>query len=84
MPVDDTKLNTMLKAAHEKLSSNTIERSKLKSFIEGCAAITKVPTQDDPTIMEIPNDRMLGAKYSSTRRNEIYDKLLADKITLGL
>ena len=84
MPVDDTELATLLQSAYDKLTVITTERSKLKAFINAATTITKVPTQSDPEIMELPNDRMLGVKYSPTRRQAIYDKLLSDKPMLGL
>lgn len=84
MPVDDTELSKMLQSAYDELDIHNSKRSALKEFIQTCSEITKVPTQDDPTKMEVGNDRLLGTKLTEGRRQAIYTKLLADKTTLGL
>jgi len=84
MPVDDTELAAMMQSAHTKLNTNGIERAFLKNFIKTCTEITKVPSVDDPTKMEVGKDRLLGTKLTDTRRQEIYTKLVADKTTLGI
>lgn len=83
MPVDDTNLNNMLILAREKLDSNDEKQSQLRIFIAGCNEIKKTLGSSEGK-MEIKKDRYLGTKISVTRRQAIYDKLVADKITLGL
>lgn len=84
MPVNDTELKNMLDLANKELDSNDDKRSKLKVFIRDCQEITKVPTKDDPKVMEIGRDKSLGTKMSSARRLDIWNKLVADKTDLGL
>lgn len=82
MPVDDANLKIMLELANKELDSNYDKRSKLKMFIGACQEIKKIPVDSEGT-MEVKKDRYLGTKLSDSRRLAIYNKLVADKITLN-
>lgn len=84
MPVDDAELTRMWKNAKMKLNYINTELSQLRQYIAGCEEIIKVPKEDDPKVMRDVMDKRLGIKMSVIRRQEIYDKLLTDKTTLGL
>lgn len=84
MPVDDDAILEMLQSANTELDVISNKKAELRKFIQGCKEIIKVPKKDDPEIMEVRNDRLLGIPLTPVRRQAIYDKLLNDKITLGL
>lgn len=84
MPVDDAELSNMLQSANDELVALNEKRRKVDNFIQRCTEITKIPSQADPTKMEVRNDRLLGVKLVAARRQAGYDKLLEDKVTLGL
>ncbi len=84
MPVDDNAILDMLQSANDELNVISSKKASLRKFIQGCKEITKVPKKDDPKIMEIRNDRLLGIPLTPVRRQAIYDKLLDDKVKLGL
>lgn len=83
MPVDDAEIDSMLDLANKKIESNHAERSKLKTFIVACTEIKKIPVDSEGT-MGVKKDRYLGTKLADARRQAIYDKLITDKISLGL
>lgn len=84
MTIDDSEISTMLKSAHEKLTVNGMERTKLKQFINRCTEIIQTPTTDDPKVMKDIMDDTLEVEMSTDRRQAIYDKLLVDKTTLKI
>ncbi len=84
MPVNDDNLELMLKNAKTKLNDTNTKLSQLRKFIADCEEIVKTPTEANHNIMEIKKDRLLGIELSVSRRQAVYDKLLADETYLGL
>ncbi len=84
MPVDDIELENMYQLVLNKLEINRQEETSLKIFLHTCNEIKKIPSKEDPNVMQDILDRNLGIKMAFTRRQAIYDKLLDDKTTLGL
>ena len=84
MPVDDIELENMYQLVLNKLEINRQEETSLKIFLYTCNGIKKIPSKEDPNVMQDILDRNLGTKMAPTRRQAIYDKLVTDKVTLGL
>lgn len=84
MPIDEQELASVLKSAYDKLTINGNEKIKLRKFILGCTEITQQYTEEDPQVLKDIMDSDLGVKMTTTRRQAIYDKLLANKTELGL
>lgn len=84
MPVDNDNIQTMIDSANAKLNNVALERGKLNKFLVNCASIHEVPERDDPEVMKPMMDIGLGKQITPARRQAKYDKLLTDKITLGL
>jgi len=84
LTVNDAELKSMYDKVSTELDIVGKRKTELNKFKRNCVDIIKQPTEDDPQIMKSVMDKNLGIKMSTTRRQAIYDKLLADKITLEL
>ena len=88
MPVDDAVLEKTIEDLQTKLNEVSTLRHKLKVCHRSAQSIRQVdvpdPTPEDTarTKKEIPEDRALGKKFTSTRRQEIFDKIESDKTAL--
>jgi len=87
MPVDETTLKSKEDAVKAQQRFHNAELNKLNILAGNIRSIMMIenpefPNDDSKKI--IPNDRNLGGKITSGRRQKIYDKILADSTDLGL
>ena len=88
MPVDDTVLAQTIKDLEEKYNEVSLLRGKIRTCLASAQGIAEIdvpdPTEADPrqTKKQIPNDRILGTKLTTARRQEIYDMIESDKVAL--
>ena len=90
MPIDEAVLLQTQADIRTRLDANSLERQTLKQLLQDANTIEQRTVSDatpeDPTKTKkiMPVDRSLGKDMSVTRRQEIYDKIMAEKTTLGI
>lgn len=78
MPIDEDILNQKVLDITSKLNENSLERETLRNLQTNAVSIQLVPDNVDKTKMIIPTDPKLGTTITEERRQEIYDKVIAD------
>lgn len=78
MPVDEDNIDTLLADADAKLRISEQKRQQIKAYIRALASIRMVDDRSTPPVKVKPQDRSLGAEMSNARRQDIYDKSVAD------
>jgi len=90
MPVDESILLQVQADLRTKLDANSLERQSLKRLLQEANEIQQitvsdaVPENPGRTKKVMPKDTALGKDMSVSRRQEIYDKIMADKTALGI
>jgi len=89
MPVDDAKLDKLIADTTKEYNDLSFKRGKLRQLLADANSIKQKdvpdPTEGNPrrTKKEMPVDTRIGKKITPSRRQEIFDKIKADKVTLG-
>lgn len=88
MPVNEATLQTTIDTINSKIQTNAQERQKLRQLLDIAESIKQVDVPD-PTPQDLnrtkkimPKDRVLGKDITPARRQEIYDKIVADVAVL--
>lgn len=87
MPVDDNILEEKSKIVSDELSLLINRHGNLKTIQANLNSIKMIQDSKfprDETKKVLPDDSSVGGKISAARRQQTYDKIIADLTDLGL
>ena len=90
MPIDEAVLAQAQADIRAKLDANSLERQAVKKLLQDANSIEQLTVSDatpenpSKTKKIMPKDKALGKDMDIVRRQEIYDKVIADKTALGI
>ena len=84
MPVDDANLDNICNRLNLEIEKKRKETEVLKNLERVARSIVKIPDPDDNSTMILPDDKGLGTRMETARRQKIYDSVLAEATKLGI
>ena len=82
MPIDDALIDTKVTALRDKirtLNEQSLSLEEIESRLRQVRTVKSPPiVSGDPPIMEVPRDHQTGERFTTGRRQSIYDKAIID------
>lgn len=82
MPIDDAIIDARLESLRAKIRALNTQRRNLENIEERLAQVRTIEkpavNREDPPIREVPIDNQTGARFTTQRRQSIYDQGISD------